>query len=187
MTEGEPNKYDNSFISTSWWLDIMRTQFRETLVIFCLILLCKCAQICPLCISFVFPPPHPAAVQQVSSPSVFSFCFLPPCLAGSLVLTIKKAANLAGRRHNCHYDCCGPAHHTLYWLFHWGGGGKHCLLCADATQYYHSVTTAHPQTYTHTQSLSHSFQPSQSPCNLSIKHRTNISFYRAENPYTTAF
>lgn len=25
-----------------------------------------------------------------------------------------------------------------------GGGGKHCLLCADATQHYHSVTTTHP-------------------------------------------
>lgn len=34
------------------------------------------------------------------------------------------------------------------------GGGKHCLLCADATQYYHSVTTAHPHTQTHTDRVS---------------------------------
>lgn len=76
---------------------------------------------------------------------------LSPFVSGSLLLTIKKLPICPWRRHNCHYYCCGPAHHTVYWLFRREGGGKHCLLCADATQYYHSVTTAHP--HTHAQSL----------------------------------
>lgn len=54
----------------------------------------------------------------------------------SLVRTVRQAANLSWRRHNCLYGCSGPVYHT-------GGGGKCCLLHADDTQYYHSVTTAH--------------------------------------------
>lgn len=113
------------------------------------------AQVYPLCISFLFPLsplltdlPHPAAVQQVSPPFPSCvFLLLSPFVSGFLLLTIKKLPIWPWRRHNCHYYCCGPAHHTVYWLFRRGGGGKHCLLCADATQYYHSVTTAHPHTH----------------------------------------
>lgn len=130
--------------------------------------------------SFIFStllliePPHPVHL------SLHLLLLLPPRLAP--LLTIKQAADLSW--HNCHYDRCSPAH-TVFWLFY-RGGGKHCLLCADATQYYHSVTTTHPHTHihTHTPPASQALKPVQSPCNLSIKHKTNISFYWAKKIHT---
>lgn len=98
-----------------------------------------------------FAPPCSCAAGQPPPPSPSCVFLLSPFVSGSLLLTIKKLPICPWRRHNCHYYCCGPAHHTVYWLFRREGGGKHCLLCADATQYYHSVTTAHP--HTHAQSL----------------------------------
>lgn len=139
----------------------------------------KCAQIHLLCIFDSFSsssctdPPHPAAVQQVSTP----LSLLPVWLCGSHRKEKEKgkknAANLAARRHNCHYDCCGPAHHTVCWLFHRGGGrgGGHCLHCAGATQYYHSVTTAHPHTHKHVEGLDFTVS---SPLGLSVIFQLSI-------------
>lgn len=156
-----------------------------------LISICKCEQIYPLCIQFIFPPlltdlPHPAAVQQVNYPSVLSSFLLPPCLPDSLVLTIKKTANLSGRRHNCHYDCCGPAHQTQCSDCSTGEEGAN-TVCSVQTP--HNIIIAWLQLiHTCTQSLYLTLLSSPQPhCNLSIKCRTNKSFYRPENPYTTAF
>lgn len=118
---------------------------------------------------------------------------LSPSQSGSLVLTIKKlpiwleediiAIMTAAALHITQYADCSSEQEEK-------GGGKHCLLCADATQYYHSVTTAHPHTQIHTDRVSTQFFSFFSPlrlCNLSAKRRANTGFYRDKNPYTAAF
>lgn len=85
---------------------------------------------------------------------------LSPSQSGSLVLAIKKlpiwleediiAIMTAAALHITQYADCSSEQEEK-------GGGKHCLLCADATQYYHSVTTAHPHTQIHTDRVSTQF------------------------------
>lgn len=114
-------------------------------------------------ITFLFPF-HSSLIHptlQLCSRSVLPLPLsLSPSQSGSLVLTIKKlpiwleediiAIMTAAALHITQYADCSSEREEE-------GGGKHCLLCADATQYYHSVTTAHPHTQTHTDRVSTHF------------------------------
>lgn len=107
-----------------------------------------------------FPPPpcssrHTQHTRQwcdhastlcLFSPAASFFC-------GALLLAINQPASRPCKRHNCHYDCCSPAHTQRTDCSAERGGG--CLPCADATQYYYSVTTA--RLHTHTGARKHTF------------------------------
>lgn len=144
-------------------------------------------QMCPNLSTVYFPSSpttphkltHPAAVQQVSSPS----------LSGPLVLTQikkkKKNANLSRRRHNCHYDCCGPAHHTQCTDCSTEEEGAN-TVCSVQTS--HNIIIAWLQlihTLTHSLYLTHFCLLGLT--NFSIKHRANKVSIGQKNPYSTAF
>ncbi len=119
----------------------------------------------------------------------------PPCscAAGQLSLPVwpfgshiekKKTANLS-RRHNCHYDCCGPAHHTQCTDCSTEKEGAN-TVCSVQTP--HNIIIAWLQLiHTLTQSLYLTHFCLLGLTNFSIKHRANKHFYRAKNPYSTAF
>lgn len=130
--------------------------------------ICKCAEIYPVCHCTSHRPTQPCscAAGQLSHPSP----------SGSLVLTIEKKLPAWSRQdiivimtaelpQNTQCADCSAEEE---------GANTVCSMCA--TQYYHSPTMAHP----------HSPDPSFYICHVSIKQRTNTSFYRAQPPYTTA-